>query len=86
MRPTAYLVCLGPEDSEVIDAIRAEWPNDRYELGPTQILVVRSNGGDSIYDRIQKRLGRDFRAFIVRARRYHGRHNSELWEWLQELA
>lgn len=78
-----YLICLKRPDPDVLKAIRAEWPEDRYEVDETQILVVRSNGGKSIYDRIEDRCeGKHFTALIVRFRHYHGRHSSELWEWL----
>ena len=80
---SVYLICLDKSDSDILASIREEWPKDRYEVSPTQILVVKPNGGKSVYDRIENRLGgRDFTALIVRCRYYHGRHSGDLWEWL----
>ena len=80
---SVYLICLAQPDPEVLESIREEWPDERYELSDTQILVVKSNGGKSIYERIVERLdGREFRSFVTRCQYYHGRHASDLWEWL----
>ena len=84
---SVYLICLPEADAEVLSSIRDEWPQDRYEVSPTQILVERRNGGKPVYDRIEDRLdGREFRAFIVRCRHYHGRQGSDLWEWLDKAS
>lgn len=87
MPPNVYLVCLRRTDPEVMEAIREEWkPADRYEITDTQVLVTKTiNGGESVHDRIEGRLGRRFPALIVRCRSYHGRHSSELWEWLDSF-
>ena len=82
MTTNVYLICLRSPDPGVLEAIRQEWPDDRYEITDTQVLVAAgSNGGKSVYDRLEERYGQ-FAALIVRFRHYHGRHNSELWEWL----
>lgn len=83
---SVYLICLKEPDPEVLASIREEWPDDRYEVSDTQILVVKPNGGESVYDRIEKHLGADFHVLIVRTRYYHGRHNVDLWEWLESHA
>ena len=84
MTRNVYLVCLRAADPDVMAVIRDEWkPKDRYEITETQVLVARtSNGGESVHDRLERRYGKKFPALIVRCRNYHGRHSSELWEWL----
>lgn len=84
---SVYLICLPEADAEVLASIRDEWPRDRYEVSPTQILVERRNGGKPVYDRIEDRLdGREFPALIVRCRHYHGRQSGDLWEWLDKAS
>ncbi len=84
MRKT-YLICLEKPDSEAIDAIKSKWKN-HYALNESQILVaVPNNGGKSMYHRMNSVLGEHFMALIVRVKSgtFQGRHNTDLWEWLQ---
>lgn len=80
-----YLVCLNEPDPRITRGIRDLFgEDDHYVLNDTQIIVVKSpNGGKSVYARIKEKVGQEFVALVVRLNRYHGRHQSELWEWLE---
>ena len=83
---SVHLICLKESDPSVVQAITGLWPHGRhYQLNETQFLVAKpSNGGKSVYERIKGEVGREFAALIVRFQGgYHGRHNTDLWEWLQ---
>ena len=84
-----HLVCLREPIPEVLEAIRAEWPDEhRVELSATHVLVAHKNGGASVYDLIQKHLSDGklrFKALIVRVgQAHHGYESRSLWEWLEE--
>lgn len=80
-----YLVCLRKPEPAIKEAIREAFGGDgHYVVDDSQIIVVKPpNGGKSVYERIKDQAGKEFGALIVRFDRYHGRHNSELWEWLE---
>ena len=68
-----------------MEAIQRTWGQDHYQLNETQIIVVKPpNGGKSVYERIKGAIGEEFVALIVRFTHFHGRHNSDLWEWLDQ--
>lgn len=81
-----YLVGLRDPDPEIKDGISELFADDRhYVVNDTQIVVVKPpNGGKSIYERIKDKIDRDFTALIVRFEGYHGRHNPDLWSWLEK--
>ena len=82
-----YLICLRKPDEEVLEAIRAEWPDENcVELNETQFLIAHTNGGTSVYDLLEKRLpGKTFKALIIRVgEAYHGYESRSVWEWLRE--
>ena len=83
---TIHLICLKAPSAHVEAAVKALWPDDQhYQLNETQFLIAKpSNGGKSVYDRINDKAGEEFAALIVRFQSgYHGRHNADLWEWMQ---
>ena len=70
-----------------MEAIQRTWGQAHYQLNETQIIVVKPpNGGKSVYERIKGAIGEEFVALIVRFTHFHGRHNSDLWEWLDQEA
>ena len=79
-----HLVCLKEPSEAVMSAIHRVFGEGAcYELNDTQVVVVKSsNGGKSVYERIKESVGDDFVALIVRFKHFHGRHNSDLWQWL----
>ena len=80
-----HLICFQEPDTEAMQAVRDLWPGEHhFELNDTQIVVAKPvNGGKSIYRRIEEKLNRQFTALVVRFQAFHGRHNTELWEWLE---
>lgn len=81
-----HLVCLREPDPDAQRAIHGLFDdgNRLYEISDTQFVVVQPpNGGKSVYERIKAQAGKEFAALVVRFERYHGRHNTDLWEWLE---
>ena len=84
-----YLICLTEPDREALETVRELWPDegdDRYELSDTQILVVHRRRRQTVYDRIERRVG-PVDSLIVRVERqgqYQGFAGVDVWEWLAD--
>ncbi len=84
MRRNLHLVCLGEPNKEVSKAIRDVYGDRVYEIAETQFIVKQPrNGGKSVYQRIKDEVDDAFVAFVVQFDRFHGRHQTALWDWLQ---
>lgn len=84
MRSNLHLVCLREPNQKVSEAIRELYGDRLYEIADTQYVVQQApNGGKSVYQRLKERVDDVFVAFVVQFDRYHGRHQTALWDWLE---